>query len=572
MTSRLITTPLASNPQRFALLRALLATLVGAAALLASQGASLAQTEDSVTDTLTSISLSPSGEALNIDSCAVIAEETEFTLSGDYSQPSNAVAYVVRLIATTGSSCSHDDVCNTTPLDEGGCSCLREVSTSSISTKFKVRDLFDEPCLEGEERVVSFFLQYTEEEADPLLGGNPVEEESSAVKLNIDLKAPSTPTEPPAVSPAEEALQITVSEVGGDASAYSACVRRLGDNAGFDRCKSITPDERLRFDGLENDVTYEVIYRAFDEAGNESDQSPAAQGTPASVLDFAEVYSQQYPGGELGGCEGQPAPLGLGALMLMGSLILLRRRRSARGAAQVSLLIGAGLLLSPLSELSAEPWVTTGSDRTTTVTFHAGSYLPAIDSEFAERPNTPRPYELTFKNDAPLMFLVQADRHLLQSYGTLSVGGSVGYWNVEGEAISQEAEVSESTEMSMYPLAVMLNYRFDLYQSLIPLVPVVKIGLHYYLWTVYDGAGEAARFVDGNEASGGTLGFSYTLGVHFLLDALDREMAWAFDRDAGVNHSYLSLEYQSSQVDDFGSPTSFRLGSDVFLVGLSLDI
>jgi len=152
------------------------------------------------------------------------------------------------------------------------------------------------------------------------------------------------------------------------------------------------------------------------------------------------------------------------------------------------------------------------------------------------------------------------------------VGGSVGYWNVEGEALSQDAEVTESTEMSMYPLAVLLNYRFDVYQSVIPLVPVVKLGLHYYLWTVYDGAGEAARFVDGSEASGGTLGFSYTLGVHFLLDALDREMAWAFDRDAGVNHSYLSLEYQSSQVDDFGSTTSFRLGSDVFLVGLSLDI
>ena len=89
---------------------------------------------------------------------------------------------------------------------------------------------------------------------------------------------------------------------------------------------------------------------------------------------------------------------------------------------------------------------------------------------------------------------------------------------------------------------------------------------------MYDGSGEPARFVDGSEASGATFGFSYTLGVHFLLDALDREMAWAFDRDAGVNHSYVSLEYQSSQVDDFGSTSSFRLGSDVFFVGLALDI
>jgi len=570
MTSRLIKTPQALFTQRPAS-HGLSALVAGATSLLLSLSVSFAQTEDSVTDSLTTISLSPADEALNIESCETIAEETEFTLSGEYSQPSLTIGYTVRLIATTGSSCSHEDVCNTVPLDEGGCSCLREVSTGSVSTRFKVSDLFDEPCVEGEERVVSFFLQYTEEDVDPLLGTSPIEEESSAVKLNIDLKAPSAPTEAPSVSPAEEALQVTVSEVGGDASDYSVCVRQLGDTAEFSRCKSVTPGERLRFDGLENDVTYEVIYRAFDEAGNESEQSPASQGTPASVLDFAEIYSQQYPGGELGGCESRPAPLGFGGLLLMVCALGLRRRRAGRSMLGVALCVMT-LTTVPVAELSAEPWVTTGSDRTTTVTFHAGSYLPAIDTEFAERPNTPRPYELIFQNDAPLMFLVQADRHLIQRYGTLSVGGSVGYWNVEGEALSQDAEVTESTEMSMYPLAVLLNYRFDVYQSVIPLVPVVKLGLHYYLWTVYDGAGEAARFVDGSEASGGTLGFSYTLGVHFLLDALDREMAWAFDRDAGVNHSYLSLEYQSSQVDDFGSTTSFRLGSDVFLVGLSLDI
>jgi len=569
MTSRLITkhsaprAPLSAHPS------APLELLLGALIVTLISGVALAQEEESVADSLTTISLSPSGEYLNLESCAQIAEETEFSLSAEYNAASPTISYKVRLVATTGSSCSHEDVCNTSALDSGGCSCLREVSnSSSISTKFKVRDLFDEVCVEGEERIVSFFLHYAEDDVDPLLGTSPVTEESSAVKLNIDLKAPSDPAEAPRVSPAEEALRITIDEVGGDASSYETCVRELGSAEPFTACRELSAGEAYRFEGLLNDVTYEVMYLAYDEAGNPSNQSPSAEGTPASVLDFAEVYSQQYPGGELGGCEAQRSHHALWALLLVGC-VALRRRRWGLQLSAFTIASALSLMASPSS---AEPWDTTASDRTTTVTFQAGSYLPQIDSEFEERPGFPRPYELIFQNDAPLMFMIQADRHLLQGYGTLSVGGAVGYWNVEGEAMSQEVDVKEKTEMSMYPLAVSLNYRFDMYQHIFPLVPVMKLGVNYYLWTVYDGSGEPARFVDGNEASGGTLGFSYTLGVHFLLDALDREMAWAFDRDAGVNHSYISLEYQSSQVDDFGSETSFRLGSDTFFVGLALDI
>lgn len=573
MTSRPLRLTLAP-PSPLLMIKALTALLVCASASLA-----VAQDTETVTDTLTSITLSPSDEALNLSTCESVAAETEFTLSGQYNQPSATVAYNVRLIATTGSSCSHEDVCNSTPLDEGGCSCLREVSgTGSISTNFKVGDLFDEVCVEGEERVVSFFLHYTEEETDPLLlNSTPIEEESQAVKLNIDLKAPTAPSEAPSISAAEEALRVTVSEVGGDASDYEVCVRESGSTEPFTRCKAVTPEASFRFEGLLNDVTYEVVYAAYDEAGNRSDESPIAEGTPASVLDFAEVYSDQYGGGEMGGCESTPgrAPLGLPlsfallALALSTALNIRRRHRLLNTLLALSLT--AGITSAPLSA-HADVFSTEQSEHTTTVSFMAGSYLPALDSEFQEREGFTRPYERVFQNDAPLMFWVSADRHLIQNYGTLSLGGSAGYWNVEGEAISEDAAVSESTEMSIYPLALSLNYRFDRFQDSFPLVPVVKAGLTYYLWTVYNGAGEAARFASGDEASGGTLGWSYTVGLHFLLDSLDREMAWAFDRDAGVNHSYLSVEYQVSQVDDFGSADSFRLGSEVFLIGLALDI
>ena len=160
------------------------------------------------------------------------------------------------------------------------------------------------------------------------------------------------------------------------------------------------------------------------------------------------------------------------------------------------------------------------------------------------------------------MFSFQAERHLFQRFGIVSIGGGVGYWNVEGKAESQDSEVNEITEMTIYPLSVHLSYRFDYFKKDFPLIPVVKGGLNYYLWSIYDGAGDLARFSSGEEASGGTFGWHYSAGVHFLLDALDREMAWAFDRDAGVNHSYLTFEYQVAVVDDFRDPNSFRLGNE----------
>jgi hypothetical protein len=49
-------------------------------------------------------------------------------------------------------------------------------------------------------------------------------------------------------------------------------------------------------------------------------------------------------------------------------------------------------------------------------------------------------------------------------------------------------------------------------------------------------------------------------------------MAWAFDRDAGVNHSYLTFEYQVAVVDDFRDPNSFRLGNESFFFGIALDL
>ena len=544
--------------------------------LLNSSAYAITGDEASVSDTIASLTLTPGDVSLNVDRCSSLAESEEFTLSGTYNNPSMTVNYTVRLIATTGSSCSHEDACDEQSLDSGGCSCLKELSnTSTISTSFTVSDLFDEFCVDGEVHTVNFFLHYTESEADPLIGLNPIEEESQAVKLFIDLAPPSAPDEAPSVTPAEEALVINAPEVGGDATQYEACVWADSDSRDNATCREITGGRSDRFEGLQNDILYNVVYRVYDNAENISGDSPVTQGTPASVLDFAEVYSGEYPGGERGGCDSSSRSHTSWLMLILTILfILCVRQRSLiktstqRGPYFLGVLLTLALL--PLNPVHAQ-LQNSQSPLTSTITLSGGLYQPPIDDEFLPEEGKQRPYERVFQDQSPLMFQVQLERHLIQDKGTVSMGGSFGFWSVEGEGLSVTS-IAENTELSIRPLSIYGAYRFDLYQDVFPVVPMIKAGLSYYSWTIYDGAGEVAQFVDGSEASGGTMGWFYSIGAYFLLDFLDREMAWAFDRDAGVNHSYLSFEYQSSQIDDFVDPDSFRLGTDIYLFGVTLDL
>ena len=559
---------------------------------------SLFAQDTTLNTTLINLSLTPSTSYLNQANCETQAEELEFTLRGDHQNVSPTRSYTLRLVATTGSSCTYEDTCNEVSLDGGTCSCLKEESTgNSVSTSFKVRDLFDEVCVDGQETNISFFLQYSEAE-DPLGYGNLKREEtSSAVKLVMDLSPPNTPETAPILTPAEEALVVQLEEVGGDAVEYEVCWRpsnsNLGDLEGFDSCATTTTNSSYRIENLQNGQEYDVVYRAVDDVENISEFSPLSSASPSAVLDFAEIYSGEYPGGERGGCQSYSGFTGSSSLWVILFLIFTWRVRTAKvkrehpseslclipkqqkSHRQSILLIGLifGLLLFTSASLShASPWASGQSEKNTTVTLQGASYLPQIDDEFVAGEGQTRPYERVFKNDAPVMFAFQAERHLFQRLGILSIGGGIGYWNVEGKAESQDSNVNESTEMTLRPLSVHLSYRFDYFKQDFPLIPVVKGGLSYYLWTIYDGSGEVARFNTGEEASGGTFGWHYSIGLHFLLDALDREMAWAFDRDAGVNHSYLTFEYQVAVIDDFRDPNSFRLGNDSFFFGLALDL
>lgn len=208
------------------------------------------------------------------------------------------------------------------------------------------------------------------------------------------------------------------------------------------------------------------------------------------------------------------------------------------------------------------------SPRSTYIDLRLGPYKPGVDSQFSGDESV-RPYRRIFKDESPILFMLSLERHILQDFGTLSLGLAAGYWTVEGQGISEGAK--DSTELMVIPTQLQLSYRLDPWQDIVPLVPMVRLGLDYNLWRIYDGEGNVTSFAPGKEASGGTLGWHVSVGLLLALDFFDTEMAADFDRDAGVNTSYLLFEMQYSQIDNFGKAGAMRFGGTTFFGGLGLD-
>jgi hypothetical protein len=62
--------------------------------------------------------------------------------------------------------------------------------------------------------------------------------------------------------------------------------------------------------------------------------------------------------------------------------------------------------------------------------------------------------------------------------------------------------------------------------------------------------------------SGATNGYSFGGGLALLLDSLDPTLARDMDRDTGINHTYLFVEFTKSYIKDFGSSSSWNLSDD----------
>jgi hypothetical protein len=201
-----------------------------------------------------------------------------------------------------------------------------------------------------------------------------------------------------------------------------------------------------------------------------------------------------------------------------------------------------------------------------------GTFKPDIDSGTFTLSNglTATPYATAFGNSSPLLIKLLFSRSVwVSEVGTLDVGLGVGYWQVSGQGIfvnnSGGQETGSSTSLLILPVTLALGYRFDVFfdQWGVPLEPYVRGALVDKIWWA-NGTGSPTSPFPGT-AQGATYGWSATLGVALVLDALDPALARQMTYDTGIAHTMLTVDFTKENVDDFGSKTSWQLGQSSWM-------
>lgn len=192
-------------------------------------------------------------------------------------------------------------------------------------------------------------------------------------------------------------------------------------------------------------------------------------------------------------------------------------------------------------------------------------YRPNIDAEFGGRA---APYQAAFGGKHNAMLRADLAYSLLVDYGSLDLGFGIGYWEKYGHGFDPASlgggPSSDSTALKIIPTRLSLTYRFDVLANQfrwLPLAPYARFSLDRYNWWVNKGSGDTAN-ASGKSGYGATNGYSISGGVAFLLDAIDPTLAREMDRDTGINHTYLFVDFTKSYIRDFGSSRSWDLSPD----------
>ncbi|MCA9542825.1 MAG: hypothetical protein KC613_00500 [Myxococcales bacterium] len=303
-------------------------------------------------------------QLVSIDECATEVERS-FTASGTYNGTPVGTTYEMWLTINTSNDVCNDsmDSCD----NEAGsdCQCLDMVEgNSSVSADSqRISQYYDADtlCAYGTATTLYFFAEYYQAAQGVT---QEVSYNSDAFTVLFDNERPGHSSEAPTLTAADNAFEVSFSGISG-ADRYEVCARPILESPTPDADQANNPaaaegvsNDDLRgayrdgvcqtfsgtsgrLDGLQNDVTYFVVYAAFDEAGNRGGNSPSAAGTPVQVQDFAEYYSQICRGPEPeegrdawagrpcedGGCRAAGAQPGALALLLFALIGLLARRR-----------------------------------------------------------------------------------------------------------------------------------------------------------------------------------------------------------------------------------------------------
>jgi hypothetical protein len=232
----------------------------------------------------------------------------------------------------------------------------------------------------------------------------------------------------------------------------------------------------------------------------------------------------------------------------------------AQEAAVIRKLFLAAAFAAALPAAAQEP-SQFASPRWGSFEFSLGGYRPNIDSEFGGT----GPFSAEFGGKRALMFRTDFTYTLFASYGSIDVGIGAGYTQKTGKGQLLDGSASkDDTSLKVIPTRLTLTYRFDVLANRhrwFPLTPYARISLDRYNWWVTNGLGNTAKAGD-RSGRGATNGYSFSGGVAFLLDAIDPLLAREMDRDTGINHTYVFVDFTKSYVKDFGSASSWNLSDD----------
>ncbi len=188
-------------------------------------------------------------------------------------------------------------------------------------------------------------------------GTEPVYTESP-VNISIDIEAPEDPLVAPNLGSGEESLTVALADrddLSDDVTRHEVCYaprgtiippadctssqdltsaeRSLRLYCGFSESDCRETNELLtgdyRIESLLNEVEYEVVVAALDDAGNRSANSPSSFASPAEFVDFAEGYGQLFgenQEGETGGCSSHDQDPNMW-IVIMFAVLGLRRVR-----------------------------------------------------------------------------------------------------------------------------------------------------------------------------------------------------------------------------------------------------
>lgn len=364
-------------------------------------------------------------------------------------------------------------------------------------------------------------------------------------------------------------------------------------------CSGLLPSTatNYRIEGLQNGIPYGVGVAAIDKYGNVSAVSNVIYEKPIPTVDFYSQYKNSGGSAQGGFCalatrHTRPGVLTVLCLAALG-LVLRRRGRSKKrspGAGTIAVLVTASALSA--GQASAQPvyhdsafvqdrvseaWG--GTPREYAIEARFGLYTPNVDSEFSGSGTKPQAF--VFGNKRRPMWQLEFDWEFLQEFGTLAVGGVIGYYKENAQACKQiELKLDpntcvrsgDNTSLRLIPLALLLIYRLDeaAERWKIPLVPYGKIGLNYTIWTITNGNGDVADAAGGH-GQGGTMGWQAAVGLSLQLDFLDPGAARGFDADAGVNHTYAFFELTHVDGSGLYRKDVLRVGDNTWFAGLMFE-